>query len=463
MDFRRSAVLLLLGAVFAACSDDRQPAPMDPVGSASVASARIAAECDLRDAKRDARSFFDAGSDERKAAVDVLGEMEEHCTAGDDTALDDAAWSVVGLVETALEHRAGPENDDHAPVGSDLVNAVLACTAAGGSCREGDGVGIDFTGSLGAVGLFAAVGDGTDPVLAREAVPFVDWNESPAPAEPNNGVLWGLLASTGGWSQVVTGTPGQRVLFYGSPAPGALAVTEESFGVAEYELNVFPEKTTPDQITVVSCLLETVHSHPPDGEEGDFVPRVQREAAILQGDSTDACDALLAVRGYTAVQHASLLGSLIELLPRPVLALVSDRGGVGGTAGSLTNFSRFAPVAAGRSTELVVVDGPSDADGQREVVGRPFDVVVLARTAGGATPLEAVEVTLTIEGNNGQGAVFSDGSTELRGVTAEDDGIVTFTTSILKPGGYVLCARGSLDGFQVSEACTELFHVRNDS
>jgi hypothetical protein len=75
-----------------------------------------------------------------------------------------------------------------------------------------------------------------------------------------------------------------------------------------------------------------------------------------------------------------------------------------------------------------------------------------------------VLVTVFIFNNQGvpAGAVLSG---DLSAYTEERDGvqgIATFDNVIVgKPGGYTVCAAGTLAGFTFAEACSNLFNVRN--
>jgi hypothetical protein len=93
-------------------------------------------------------------------------------------------------------------------------------------------------------------------------------------------------------------------------------------------------------------------------------------------------------------------------------------------------------------------------------------VIQVRARSGDGTPMELVEVTLSIRGNNGEpaGAILTG---DLLSLSRElNGGIATFPDDdnpvvVGKAGGYRLCVNGNFEGFSFNEVCSSVFNARN--
>jgi hypothetical protein len=177
------------------------------------------------------------------------------------------------------------------------------------------------------------------------------------------------------------------------------------------------------------------------------------------------------VAGPTASAAPPVLFSLVRLasrvlLPEPLGAMAfTDRITIG-YGGGATFFSRFDNRNANVNGSLQFVQGPPNVVSSSTKV---FPVKVKAMSGGGS-PMELVEITLSIMDNNGVPAgivgTFTrcDGTQTAApavGCTREEDGIAYFDLSISKAGGYIMCASASAAGFTFKQVCVPRINVRN--
>jgi hypothetical protein len=437
---RRGALAAVLAGAMGACTDAQPSAPLaDPI---DMAAAVATGPCSLlRDITSDARSYFP--QPERRTAQDIVQAMGTDCKNGLQAGLTARAWQLLGMVEAVLE---GGRGGDLA-TGSSLVNGLLGCT--GSLCEFPPSPFIDFSGALASGGLFAVRSQSTDPAVSRDPVQFTDLRGTLISA------FWGVEVDQP-WAQVTFADP---VLVYGRPlTSNGVPLSDAAIGNIQYELNVYPDagEFLDGALHVGACFSpEAVF----DDGTNPLEPRMQREQVLLEEHVPGFCSSV-----FTPVQSASLFGSLFALakdVAQPLLSLfvMADRSApaVGGTP---LDFSRFAPVAANTNARLEFVSQPNPTPTESQPIGT---FQVRARSGAG-TPMEKVLVTVYIFNNQGvpAGAVLSG---DLSAYTEERDGvqgIATFDNVIVgKPGGYTVCATGSLAGFTFAEACSNLFNVRN--
>lgn len=431
-------------AGLAACLDQSNVEPTAP--ETMLAQAPASQACRLQDLTRDARDYFP--QPEVRDARDLVGAISDACAAGDFNAVESLSWNGLGMVEALVDAGRGG-----APaVGASFVNGLVDCIENG--CEPSADNDIDVLGALSATGLFGVRGDDQHWVLSREAVAFTDFDGR------TNHARWGLEV-TENWP-VVTSTP--QVLLYGAPlVTGGTPVQDVSFGDLQFDMNRFPvppgHRYPDGSLQVGICFEQEITLPHLDGDENKPVlePRMQREAVLLEAREPSFC-----TQAFPQVQSASLLGSLGSMVTRPLMALfVTDRKApsLGGTP---LEFSRFAPVAANVLGSLEFVTQPNAVN----VEGQPIGEIRVRARSGGGTPMEKVEITLSIRANQGipAGAVLSG---DIVSDTDESQGIAVFPddggqpVSVGKPGGYLLCANGAMLGFTFPEVCSDQFHVRN--
>jgi hypothetical protein len=402
----------------------------------------------LWDLKTDMFAFFQnsgPGSPAYEAWMEIYGLC--HAGSPDMAQIANAAWQMLELVEQELAGGGGEDLEK----GASLVGGLLSCTET--LCRS-DGIpGIDFLPTLGTAGLFAVRGNDQKPAVARGYVPFTDFLGGA------NSALWGVEVDLP-WS-VVTQAP--RVLIFGfaPPAP-ELPVAELRLGGLEYELKVYPKKGEfPDgTLHVTACFADDVELPHVDGDHSkpSLEPLMQRQSVLLETYAGPGfCDP------PSSMQHASILAPVAALARRiaaPVRAYFFTDRGIKHVGGTPLDFSRFAPVVVnGQGGGLELLSGPN-AD---VTVGESVGTIRVRASTDNGTPIERVEVTLSIYNNRGvpAGAVLSGSTVEL---TEERDGlqgVATFTdVSVGKPGGYIICAEGSFQEFTFERVCSTRINAK---
>lgn len=442
----RSAATAVAAILVVSCTDPVGTAA-GPESIATNATSAALLTCDLTSAMTaDVRSWFP--QPERRTAQETMRLLAASCSAGDAVAVDGYAVSLLRAMEAVADDGRGGD----AVIGSRLANALLACTTGGG-CSAAALPGLDLTGALALpAGLFRLyTGAMSAPAVARGTVSFADFDGQ------QNAALFGVEL-TGGWSWTAANGGSHLVLLYGQPiTEDPLDLSEPGFGELQYDFNRWP-RTGPfvsdDIVHVGVCFTSEValpHDHD-TGESGQ--PRMQREGTLLSDYAPTFCPPA------DGALQASLLGTFAaftrSVLPARWLAMFTDvrTPKVGGSA---LDFSRFAPVAADPEGRLEMLTGPVSVAGTGQSIGP----VVIRALSGGGTPMERVLVTLYVANNSGvpAGAELVGDPT---GYTVENDGTVTIDgVTINKTGGYTICARGELNGFSFTEACSDLFHVRN--
>lgn len=440
----------VLAITLAGCID-MSARPSDPVSpETSVASAPMPAACRLQDLTRDARAYF--SQPEIRDARDLISLIGTACAEGDQASVTSHAWQALRLVETvANASRGGP-----APAGASFANGLIDCIEQ--LCEPASGNDLDLLRPLEATGLFAIRAADQIPALSRTPVTFTDFDGAA------NRARWGLEVDDH-WSYV-TGT--NPVLLFGAPlVEGGTPVSEVSFGDLQFDMNRYPipaegqpgHQYRDDALHVGICFEHEVTLPHLDGDESKPVlePRMQREAVLLETRTPSFCDI-----SFPELQSASLFAGLSATLLRPVMAFFASDRLAPSLGGTPLEFSRFAPVAADVRGSLVWVTGPASVVTE----GEPLGVLEVRAESGAGTPMEKVVVTLSLRANQGEpaGAVITGDASSL---TDEGRGVATFpdsgaeAPSVGKPGGYLICANGSLEGFTFPEVCSDPFHVRN--
>lgn len=402
--------------------------------------------CDLtRAMTADVASWYP--QPEHHTAKKTMRALSDACAAGKAELVTKYAIELLRSMEAVVDGARGGD----ALIGSRLANALLACTTSAG-CTAAGLPGLDLTGAMTlSNGLFRLyTGAMGAPAVARGTVPFVDFS-----GRQNKGLFGVELNDDWSWTAANGGSP--LVLVYGAPVVSdPLMLLEPGFGGLQYDVKRWPAAgpfVSDDIVHVAACFAFDV-ALPHDHDTGESSqPRLQREGTLLSTYSPTFCPP------RDVPQQASLLGTLTALsrsvLPARLVAMFSDvRTPVIG--GSALDFSRFAPVAASTSGRLEMSHEPVSVAKSGQSIGP----VVIRAVSGGGTPMERVAVRLYVERNRGvpAGAVLIG---ETSGYTRESDGTVTLDgLTIPKPGGYIICARGELDGFSFAETCSSRFHVR---
>lgn len=426
--------------VAAACMDSGEPAAV-PEAAIAPAAAVATGPCWLsKDIAQDARSYF--SQPEQKTAQDLVQAMNAACKDGSQVDVAASAWQIVALVETVLEADRGGDP----ATGSALVNGLLGCTSS--LCETLPSPAIDFTGALMSEGLFALRSQTADPAISRNPVQFTDLRGTTIDG------IWGVEVDQP-WAQVAFADP---VLIYGNPlTSNGAPVNEATIGNIQYKLDVYPDagEFLDGALHVGACFSPDVVY---DDGTNLLEPLLQRELVLLEAHVPGFCGTV-----FPATQTASLFGPLVSvvksLLPAPFAFARADKKApaVGGTP---LDFSRFALVAANTNGYLEFLTQPDPSPTEGEPIGN----LQIRAMSGADTPMEKVVISVYLIGNYGipAGAELSG---DLTAITQERDGLQGIATldNVLvgKPGGYTLCATGSLAGFTFAEACSDLFNVKN--
>jgi hypothetical protein len=423
-----------------ACSAETPsaPLPLDVVPQANAVAA-----CDvLPGLATNAAAWYP--SLDRYDVQGLIARLQTSCGAGNQTQTTAIAWQLLEIMEFVLDrNREGP-----ASIGNLVAGPLLACVIS--LCDSSQLPAIDFAPSLSHEGLFAIRRTGTQPAVARDATPFIDF-EGLA-----NAALWGVEVDLP-WSQV-TGT--NPVLVYGLPGGPTLPLSDVGIGGLQYDLNVFPDAGEfVDGALHVSVCFSALVTLPIVGGL-DAGPRMQRENVLLEDHQPSFCP-------LSSIQSASLFGPVASLVRRILpssrsSALFATRIGVIG--GTPLDFSRFSPVAANVSGYLEFVQGPNPI----VIEGQPIGDILVRARSGAGTPMEKVLITLTLVTNNGvpAGAVLSGDVASYSEERNGEEGVASFPDdglppSVGKPGGYRLCATGELAGYTFPTICSDRFHGRN--
>ncbi|MDH3225130.1 MAG: hypothetical protein OEO23_15520, partial [Gemmatimonadota bacterium] len=285
-----------------------------------------------------------------------------------------------------------------------------------------------------------------------------------------NRALWGVETSATSWPDA-TGIP--TILFYGNPTSnGLLNLSEMPFGELALEMESFPDLDgfPGNQVHVGVCFETEITVPHLGGDESapTLAERLQREGTILEPHSVD-CAGWESSTAQSSLM--STLGGAVALLgqaflPQPLAAaLMTDRRAPS-TGGTPIDFSIFAPVAADPQGRMEWITPPADGDDDAFLAP-----IVVQAVTGLGTPIELVHVTLRLIGNEGlpAGASFCEPGVspcpDPEAYTLETlsgfDPVATFdTVRIWKPGGYTICAQGSLNGFTFEETC-QVVHIKN--
>lgn len=377
------AVILGVGAVLGACSQDSGSEPVAPDADApALARTPSAAVCNLDGLSSLVPAYFSPPQQQVvKSLVDAMKGTEplspERRTKGYDVLAEMATAAKAGAPPTA---------------GNTLANEIVKCMFDVTVEEDFPVFPVAFTASLDAAdgGGFEVRGGAADPagaVLARR----------------DGAVLAGVAPPPGKtWADALGS---QRVLIYGFPV-----------SAGTYDWTIIPRTTNfgPSLAVVTTCFVD----------EGSQVMLAESGVGVLAyEDAGYICGAPSSAEFGTG--PGALLRSLAALiLPEPVqaTALAST---VGGSAGGLR--SLFSPSTVG-SVRLEFIGRVRDTR-----VGVPTTAQVRVTLPDGVTTVAGVEITLLGVVNNGN-KLELDGETATTGL----DGIATFQVVVNKSGALTL-------------------------
>jgi hypothetical protein len=431
---KRVPVSLALGiAVFGlACSDGPESTPTDP--QLAPASA-----CDFRAIRSAVRSYF-LTTEERLALADV-DVMETNC--GVDAATQtNAGYNVIRFLERGLykeflvEPRTGTPNSA-ATLLSELFkkmpNANVAATT-------------NFLPVTSPGGLLGVRGGASDPLSAPV------YSRAPTSSNPRWGIEppSGIVAPatepeyTSDWP---TMSGNVRLALYGSgPAP---FTTLQTLGTS-YSIHASQAVTFNPEAIVGVC--KPTDDAGPNRVQHKVAPNANAaNSPVLALQVPLFCDGT-----FTAMrldpERRSLADRLLDFFaPSPLHAALLNRSGGGG---GISTLSDFEYVTAG-SVEQSFDTAPADAEALA-----PIPVVVRVFAVGTTNtppvPVEGVTVSLTIVGNMGSYNLVA--LTPLT-QTTDETGVLSFSFTLDKPGGYTLTSNASVGGYTIEALNSDMFHI----
>lgn len=400
---------LMGAAAIAACAKDQATAPAVPTTASRVVSS-VAPSCNFTTMRADAVLYFTTPGPVNEA----ITKMQFAYTAGGAVGATDKGFDVLTRVSSALSTAGAIVGTP--TTGDTFVKDVLACMSVGTLPA-----GFSVAGALSPNGMFNVVGGGSDasgPMTSRGTPTYG--------AEPQAGQTW---LSSGG----------QRFLLYGYERDFSFT-PETPAAVTAFELATVPTPLTFSpaikggicQTTATNALIQSVN-------------------VILPLQSLSFCSGITSVQRHDQGMFASITHAAASFFaPAPLYAF-----GVGGTGSLLSGLSpkaavTFAPSAAG----LTFVQQPFDSHRSSRPQFVP-PISVLVTTAAG-TPVNGVDVTLTVMKNNGSFQSFNNGATSGSGGT----GIAVFPNFYTdKSGGYTLVATATIFGVPTKSTVSKLFNI----
>lgn len=412
MHFRNLALFTLIGtAALAACAKDQGNAPAAPTGVArSISTSSVAPSCDFTTMRADAALYFVMPN----SVTEKITQMSNAYAGGGAAGATDKGFDVLSRVATAV---VTPGAVGGTPLAGDtFVKDVLACMSVGTLPA-----GFTVEGALSPNGMFNVVGGPSDP-----SGPMTSRGTPTYGAEPQAGETW---LSSGG----------QRFLLYGFERD--FSFTPETPAAA----TAFELATVPTPITFAPAIAGGICQTTATNS------LIQSVNVILPIQSLSFCSGITQTRVRDLGMFASLAHAAASLFtPREAYAFR-----VGGTGSLLSGLSpkgavTFAPSAAG----LTFVQQPFDAHRSSRPQFVP-PISVLVTTAAG-TPVNGVDVTLTVLKNNGSYESFNNVATSGSGGT----GIAVFPTFYIdKSGGYTIQATATIFNTPTKSTVSKLFNI----
>ena len=390
-----------------ACTDDR--AAINPTMPPTRVSADLAAPgCDFNAMKQHAKGYFLAGNDPVYTLIQDWSALNKTTDAA---AFKQKGFDILAYVGSVAGNSAVV---GAASAGDLFVDDVLVCL--------GFPTNVDFTGALGPNGMFA-VPVGSAAVISRGTP------------------VYGVEPTTASWAV----SSGQALfLLYGGPRdysfsnePAALNAT-----TGAYDLNTIPAHLTfSPPIRGGTCT-----------EVADANTVLQHENEILTGETLNFCATITSSRGTERGVFALARRLSDWFTPRPAYAAATMLA-VKPPGGSLGGLSPIGPVVVNAATvKLAFVVQPSNGTINKDI--KP-PIVVSAVTANG-TPLDGVQITLTVLNNQGVPIQVSGNV-----ATTTAGGLATYEhLQTTKAGGYTMLASGSIFGTATKTVTSVLFNVQ---
>jgi hypothetical protein len=409
-----------------ACTDRPDSAPTEPQFAPAVA-------CDFKAIRTDVRDYF-VVADEKKVLA-IVDQMETACKNNQPAAQTDFGFEVAANLERVRNAKIQEPKTGTPLVAatllSDLFKQMPSVQVPAGTnflpaVQDGGVLGV--RGGLTDANQIAVVSLGFDPIWGIEP-PSAVTSPSTTPAYT---------------SDFRTMSNSVRFLIFGSGAPSFTTLT--SFHTS-YGLHTIPTVSFNPQAVVFTCL-----------QTDDAKNRIQHKKTP---DASASASPVLALRvplycgTLTAMledaEPRTLAGRLLRLFaPEPLHAAVVLTKGGGGGISTLSDFE----LVEGVTLQQTFDTQPADA-----FAFQPITVVlkvVALGTGNTQVPVEGVQLTLTVIGNQGSFTVNPQPPTGTTG----DDGKATITFTLDKPGGYTISSGATLGGYQIAPASSLMFHIK---
>jgi hypothetical protein len=420
-----------------------------------------------------AQDFFASGRD---PVFKLISDMQAadnnkaHLNPADRlAAIDAAAWQILKQVAT---ERLTSAQGGTAAQGATFVNYVLGCTDIG--------VPDDFTTHAALIlnsGIFEIRGGSSDNTYPALAFVKAEVGGARALATPRWGVQKG---SANSWIPVTTpATPPYSYLVYGYPFKGASVtgvgaaaeINTNEVAPTGGRYNAFELGTVPDLkeqnvgLRVGLCVNAVVTG-------SSDVSLLFHSSEIQNNSSPSFCDPLVDPTTLVSLPSRNWYANFAQRVTsvfRPTTLFAQEEEGrfLGGLP------SGWSPFHSGSFTPAnvaLIFTSPINTDGTIQdgftTKARTFKVRVRNGTTADSPAAPAgVTVTLSIAGNNGSPALFLWNNVSSRTITTSTDasGDATFVdVKIIKAGGYLITASGSLGGLAATQSTTPpMFWIKN--
>jgi hypothetical protein len=411
-----------------ACTDRPDSAPTEPQFAPS-------ALCDFRAVRTGVRDYFTLADE--KIVLAKVDEMETACKNSQPATQTDLGFSVAAELERV---RNGKTQEPK--TGTPQVAATLLSNLFQKMPSVQVPVGTNFLPAVQEGGLLGVRGGASDPnqtaVVSQGFTPV--WGIEPPSAVSGNPPVRSYT------SDFKTMTGNVRFLIFGSGAPTFTTLTSLN---TSYGLHTIPAVTFNPEAIVFTCV-------PVDDVTGKGriqhkkTPNANASASpVLALQIPLQCDLVTGM--LTDPEPSTFAGRLLRLFsPQPLHAAVVVNVNGGGGISTLSDFE----LVEGGTLQHTFDTQPADV-----FALQPITVVlkvVALGTNNTQVPVEGVQITLTVIGNQGS---FSVNPPTPSGTTGED-GKATISFTLDKPGGYTISSAATLSGYQILPANSLMFHIK---
>jgi len=432
MSSRVLCALVLAGAVAGlACTDRPDSAPTEPQFAPATA-------CDFRAIRAGVRDYFTV-ADEKKVLA-IVENMETACMNDQPVTQTDLGFGVAAELERVRNAKSAEPR-----TGTPLVAATLLSNLFQKMPGVSVPAGTNFLSAVQEGGALGVRGGPDDP--DQTAVVSLGGTGKIWGIEPPSALVGDPAVRTY-TSDFGTMTGGVRFLIYGSSASSFTTLTSLN---TSYGLHTIPTVSFIPEAVVFTCV--EVDDETGKGRiQHEKTPNVASNSPLLALQIPLYCGTLSTAM-LTEPGPGTFAGRLLRLFsPQPLHAAVALKTSAGG-GGGVATLSDFELVEGG------TLDHTFDTEPEDALALQPITVVLKVVALGlnsTQVPVEGVQITLTIAGNQGS---FNINPPTPSGTTGED-GKATISFTLDKPGGYTISSTATLGGYQIAPATSLMFHIK---